>query len=91
MGRASKRMIRQISTAKILNKRKIQALHCASQKIKVFLMSRKRKTVKLQPPTFHDVAFFCHGSVSAGDALGRERPVTPMSSYYAGCSGCKVT
>ena len=25
----------------------------------------------------------CHGFVSAGDALGRERPATPMSSFLA--------
>ena len=31
----------------------------------------------------------CHGFVSAGDALGRERPATPMSSFLAGRSGCK--
>ena len=31
----------------------------------------------------------CHSFVSAGDALGRERLVTPMSSFLAGCSGCK--
>ena len=33
----------------------------------------------------------CHGSVSAGDALGREHPVTPMLSYFTGHSRCKVT
>ena len=31
----------------------------------------------------------CHGFVSAGDALGRERPATPMLSFLAGHSGCK--
>ena len=31
----------------------------------------------------------CHGFVSAGDALGWERPATPMSSFLAGRSGCK--
>ena len=31
----------------------------------------------------------CHGFVSAGDALGRERPATPMSSFLTGRSGCK--
>ena len=31
----------------------------------------------------------CHGFVSAGDALGWERPVTLMSSFLAGRSGCK--
>ena len=31
----------------------------------------------------------CHGFVSAGDALGRERLATPMSSFLAGGSGCK--
>ena len=31
----------------------------------------------------------CHGFVSAGDALGREHPATPMSSFLAGHSGCK--
>ena len=31
----------------------------------------------------------CHGFVSAGDALGRERPATPMSSFLARHSGCK--
>ena len=29
--------------------------------------------------------------VSVGDALGWERPATPMSSYFAGHSGCAVT
>ena len=29
--------------------------------------------------------------VSVGDALGWERPATPMSSYFAGRSGCMVT
>ena len=29
--------------------------------------------------------------VSAGDARGQEHPATPMSSYYAGHSGCEVT
>ena len=29
--------------------------------------------------------------VSAGDACGQEHPATPMSSYYAGHSGCEVT
>ena len=29
--------------------------------------------------------------VSVGDALGRERPATPMSSYFAGRSRCMVT
>ena len=33
----------------------------------------------------------CHGFVSAGDACGQEHLVTPMSSYYTGCSGCEVT
>ena len=33
--------------------------------------------------------YICHGFVSAGDALGRERPATPMSSFLAGRSGCK--
>ena len=36
-------------------------------------------------------SYLFHGSVSAGDALGREHPATPMLSYYAGRSGCKVT
>ena len=31
----------------------------------------------------------CHGFVPAGDALGRERLATPMSSFLAGRSGCK--
>ena len=31
----------------------------------------------------------CHGFVSAGDALGRERPATLMSSFLTGRSGCK--
>ena len=31
----------------------------------------------------------CHGFVSAGDALGQERPATPMLSFLAGRSGCK--
>ena len=31
----------------------------------------------------------CHGFVSAGDALGRECPATPMLSFLAGRSGCK--
>ena len=31
----------------------------------------------------------CHGFVSAGDALGRERPATSMLSFLAGRSGCK--
>ena len=31
----------------------------------------------------------CHGFVSAGDALGREHPATPMLSFLAGHSGCK--
>ena len=35
--------------------------------------------------------YICHGFVSAADALGGERPVTPMSSYFAGCSNCQVT
>ena len=42
-------------------------------------------------PSLNGFAYMCYGSVSAGDALGRERLVTPMSSYYAGRSGCKVT
>ena len=29
--------------------------------------------------------------VSVGDALGRERPMTLMSSYFVGHSGCAVT
>ena len=29
--------------------------------------------------------------VSVGDELGQERPVTPMSSYFGGHSGCVVT
>ena len=29
----------------------------------------------------------CHGFVSAGDALGRERPATPMSSFMPGVLG----
>ena len=33
--------------------------------------------------------YICHGFVSAGDALGREHLATPMSSFLAGCSGCK--
>ena len=33
--------------------------------------------------------YMCHGFVSAGDALGRECPATPMSSFLAGRSGCK--
>ena len=33
----------------------------------------------------------CHSYVSAGDALGQEQPTTPISSYFAGCSGCVVT
>ena len=33
--------------------------------------------------------YICHGFVSAGDALGRERLATPMSSFLAGHSGCK--
>ena len=33
----------------------------------------------------------CHGFVSAGDALGREHSAAPMSSFFAGHSGCKVT
>ena len=35
------------------------------------------------------LVYICHGFVSAGDALGRERPATPMSSFLAGHSGCK--
>ena len=37
----------------------------------------------------HAHVYMCHGFVSAGDALGRECPATPMSSFLAGHSGCK--
>ena len=37
----------------------------------------------------HLPLYICHGFVSAGDALGQERPATPMSSFLAGRSGCK--
>ena len=33
--------------------------------------------------------YICQGFVSAGDALGREHPATPMSSFLTGNSGCK--
>ena len=53
-------------------------------------------TVHVRPvlsPYQASITFFnitlCHGFVSAGDALGQERPATPMSSFLAGHSGCK--
>ena len=39
--------------------------------------------------TVESGTYMCHGFVSAGDALGRECLVTPMSSFLAGRSGCK--
>ena len=47
----------------------------------IICMSKESKEIK----------YMCHGFVSAGDALGRERSATPMSSFFAGHSGCKVT
>ena len=40
-------------------------------------------------PSGKMVNYMCHGFVSAGDALGREHPATPMSSFLTGRSGCK--
>ena len=35
----------------------------------------------------HQGRQLCHGFVSAGDALGQERPATPMLSFLAGRPG----
>ena len=45
--------------------------------------------IYLNQTEFNYTSYICHGFVSAGDALGRERPATPMSSFLAGRSGCK--
>ena len=39
----------------------------------------------------HFLIIYVSRFVSVGDALGRERPVTPMSSSFAGHSRCTVT